>query len=207
MKCKPRLLGIIMDPYPQPWLQTLTGQTSPEPGVIPVPRQEQGWKVLVVSVETLACLVLATFCAVRIPVGTPHWPCKSLKIRGVSGRAAPAGAVAFGVKHTEGVSVDVLFHGHAEPEAVSGTSTRWPLDEGTVLRFSMSQASSEVNDNKVRSGIPGAGPPQGENILPQCGIRGLQVTVSFYAEGGKPINQAGVFLTGVGESGAPGAHP
>ncbi|NXR33131.1 PADI2 deiminase, partial [Zosterops hypoxanthus] len=88
--------------------------------------------------------------------------------------AAPAGAVAFGVKHTEGVSVDVLFHGHAEPEAVSGTSTRWPLDEGTVLRFSMSQASSEVNDNKV--------------------------TVSFYAEGGKPINQAGVFLTGVGIS-------
>ncbi|XP_063273324.1 protein-arginine deiminase type-2-like [Prinia subflava] len=88
--------------------------------------------------------------------------------------AAPAGAVAFGVKHTEGVSVDVLFRGHAEPEAVSGAGTRWPLDEGTVLRFSMSRASSEVNDNKV--------------------------TVSFYAEGGKPINQAGVFLTGVGIS-------
>ncbi|NXN03390.1 PADI2 deiminase, partial [Sylvia borin] len=88
--------------------------------------------------------------------------------------AAPAGAVAFGVKHTEGVSVDVLFRGCAEPEAVSSTGTRWPLDEGTVLRFSMSRASSEVNDNKV--------------------------TVSFYAEGGKPINQAGVFLTGVGIS-------
>ncbi|NWR03644.1 PADI2 deiminase, partial [Paradoxornis webbianus] len=88
--------------------------------------------------------------------------------------AAPAGAVAFGVKHTEGVSVDVLFRGHAEPEAVSSAGKRWPLDEGTVLRFSMSQASSEVNDNKV--------------------------TVSFYAEGGKPINQAGVFLTGVGIS-------
>ncbi|NXH54547.1 PADI2 deiminase, partial [Rhabdornis inornatus] len=88
--------------------------------------------------------------------------------------AAPAGAVAFGVKHTEGVSVDVLFRGRAEPEAVSGASTRWPLDEGTVLRFSMSRASSEVNDNKV--------------------------TVSFYADGGKPINQAGVFLTGVGIS-------
>uniref|UniRef100_A0A8C3NXV7 protein-arginine deiminase n=1 Tax=Cyanoderma ruficeps TaxID=181631 RepID=A0A8C3NXV7_9PASS len=101
-----------------------------------------------------------------------------------------AGAVAFGVKHTEGVSVDVLFRGHAEPEAVSSAGTQWPLDEGTVLRFSMSRASSEVNDNKVRSGIPGVGPPQGENILPQCGIRGLQVTVSFYAEGGKPINQA-----------------
>ncbi|NXM13291.1 PADI2 deiminase, partial [Ploceus nigricollis] len=88
--------------------------------------------------------------------------------------AAPAGAVAFGVKHTEGVSVDVLFRGRAEPEAVSGAGARWPLDEGTVLRFSMSRASSEVNDNKV--------------------------TVSFYAEGGKPINQAGVFLTGVGIS-------
>ncbi|NWU21171.1 PADI2 deiminase, partial [Dyaphorophyia castanea] len=88
--------------------------------------------------------------------------------------AAPAGAVAFGVKHTDGVSVDVLFRGRAEPEAVSGAGTRWPLDEGTVLRFSMSRASSEVNDNKV--------------------------TVSFYAEGGKPINQAGVFLTGVGIS-------
>ncbi|NXD42585.1 PADI2 deiminase, partial [Copsychus sechellarum] len=88
--------------------------------------------------------------------------------------AAPAGAVAFGVKHTEGVSVDVLFRGRAEPEAVSGAGARWPLDEGTVLRFSMSRASSEVNDNKV--------------------------TVSFYADGGKPINQAGVFLTGVGIS-------
>uniref|UniRef100_A0A8C3DNA4 Protein-arginine deiminase n=3 Tax=Corvus moneduloides TaxID=1196302 RepID=A0A8C3DNA4_CORMO len=88
--------------------------------------------------------------------------------------AAPAGAVAFGVKHTEGVSVDVLFRGRAEPEAVPGAGTRWPLDEGTALRFSMSRASSEVNDNKV--------------------------TVSFFAEGGKPINQAGVFLTGVGIS-------
>ncbi|NWT62764.1 PADI2 deiminase, partial [Erythrocercus mccallii] len=88
--------------------------------------------------------------------------------------AAPAGAVAFGVKHTEGVSVELLFRGRAEPEAVAGAGVQWPLDEGTVLRFSMSRASSEVNDNKV--------------------------TVSFYAEGGKPINQAGVFLTGVGIS-------
>ncbi|NXO80829.1 PADI2 deiminase, partial [Sitta europaea] len=86
--------------------------------------------------------------------------------------AAPAGAVAFGVKHTEGVSVDVQLRGRGQPEPAAGT--RWPLDEGTVLRFSMSRASAEVNDNKV--------------------------TVSFYAEGGKPINQAGVFLTGVGIS-------
>ncbi|NXY24808.1 PADI2 deiminase, partial [Atrichornis clamosus] len=86
--------------------------------------------------------------------------------------AAPAGAVAFGVKHTEGVSVALLCRGHPEPIPSSGT--RRPLDEGTVLRLSMSRASSEVNDNKV--------------------------TVSFYAEGGKPINQAGVFLTGIGIS-------
>ncbi|NWT08705.1 PADI2 deiminase, partial [Vireo altiloquus] len=86
--------------------------------------------------------------------------------------AAPAGAVAFGVKHTDGVSVAVVSRGGREPEAVAGAGARWPLDEGTVLRVSMSRASSEVNDNKV--------------------------TVSFYAEGGKPMNQAGVFLTGVG---------
>ncbi|NWV14784.1 PADI2 deiminase, partial [Ptilonorhynchus violaceus] len=90
--------------------------------------------------------------------------------------AAPAGAVAFGVKHTDGVSVAVLARGHPDPdpEPVSGVGMRWPLDEGTVLRLGMSQASSELNDNKV--------------------------TVSFYAEGGKPINQAGVFLTGIGIS-------
>ncbi|NXY55217.1 PADI2 deiminase, partial [Callaeas wilsoni] len=114
--------------------------------------------------------------------------------------AAPAGAVAFGVKHTEGVSVDVLFRGRAEPEAAPGAGTRWPLDEGTVLRFSMSRASSEVNDNKVRSGVPGNGASAEGERPSQRGARRLQVTVSFYAEGGKPINQAGVFLTGVGIS-------
>ncbi|NWV70624.1 PADI2 deiminase, partial [Malurus elegans] len=88
--------------------------------------------------------------------------------------AAPAGAVAFGVKHTEGVSVAVLLRGRAEPEPVAGSGARWPLHEGTALRVSMSRASSELNDNKV--------------------------TVSFFAEGGKPINQAGVFLTGLGIS-------
>ncbi|NXC19391.1 PADI2 deiminase, partial [Corythaeola cristata] len=88
--------------------------------------------------------------------------------------AAPAGAVSFGVKHTEGVSVEVVCQGRAEVGSAFDSGTRWPLDEGTVLRFSMSQASTEVNDNKV--------------------------TVSFYAEGGQPINQAGVFLTGIGIS-------
>ncbi|NXF99676.1 PADI2 deiminase, partial [Sakesphorus luctuosus] len=81
---------------------------------------------------------------------------------------APAGAVSFGVKHTEGVRVDVVAPGHEGSEPVP----RWPLEEGTVLRVTMSQASSEVNDNKV--------------------------TVSFYGEEGKPISQAGVFLTGIG---------
>lgn len=51
---------------------------------------------------------------------------------------------------------------------------------------------------------PRSGTPRRENILPQQGIWGSQVTVSFYADGGKPINQTGVFLTGVGES---GVHP
>ncbi|NXM73864.1 PADI2 deiminase, partial [Serilophus lunatus] len=88
--------------------------------------------------------------------------------------AAPAGAVSFGVKHTEGVSVDVASREEAKGECVPGSGTRWPLEEGTVLRLSMSRASSEVNDNKV--------------------------TVSFYGEEGKPINQAGVFLTGIGIS-------
>ncbi|POI27848.1 hypothetical protein CIB84_008402 [Bambusicola thoracicus] len=88
-------------------------------------------------------------------------------------RAAPAGAVAFGVKHTEGVNVEVAFQGQAEPGLLPGVS-HWPLNEGTVLRFSMSRASAEVNDNKV--------------------------IVIFYAEGGQPIDQARVFLTGIGIS-------
>ncbi|NXF55526.1 PADI2 deiminase, partial [Oceanites oceanicus] len=88
--------------------------------------------------------------------------------------AAPAGAVSFGVKHTEGVSVEVVCQGQAKVGPAPSSGTQWPLEEGTVLRFSMSQASTEVNDNKV--------------------------TISFYAEGGQPINQAGVFLTGIGIS-------
>ncbi|XP_072210314.1 protein-arginine deiminase type-2 isoform X2 [Excalfactoria chinensis] len=87
--------------------------------------------------------------------------------------AAPAGAVAFGVKHTEGVNVEVAFQGQVEPGLLPGVS-HWPLNEGTVLRFSMNRASAEVNDNKV--------------------------IVIFYAEGGQPIDQARVFLTGIGIS-------
>ncbi|XP_042687584.1 protein-arginine deiminase type-2 [Centrocercus urophasianus] len=87
--------------------------------------------------------------------------------------AAPVGAVAFGVKHTEGVNVEVAFQGRAEPGLLPGVS-HWPLNEGTVLRFSISRASTEVNDNKV--------------------------IVIFYAEGGQPIDQARIFLTGIGIS-------
>lgn len=40
---------------------------------------------------------------------------------------------------------------------------------------------------------------RGRTSFSNQGFGGLQVTVSFYAEGGQPINQAGVFLTGIGE--------
>lgn len=84
-----------------------------------------------------------------IAARTRYFQCKPLKIQWFFGRAAPPGAVSFGVKHTEGVSVELVCQGQAEIGAGSGM--RWPLEEGTVLRFSMSQASTEVNDNKVRS--------------------------------------------------------
>ncbi|NXE57691.1 PADI2 deiminase, partial [Casuarius casuarius] len=89
-------------------------------------------------------------------------------------RAAPAGAVSFSLKHTEAVDVEVVTGERAEAAPGNG-GPRWPLEEGTVLRLSMSRASAEVNDNKV--------------------------TVSYYGEeGGQPIDQAGVFLTGIGIS-------
>ncbi|NXD71112.1 PADI2 deiminase, partial [Eolophus roseicapillus] len=112
--------------------------------------------------------------------------------------AAPAGAVSFSVKHTEGVSVEVRCQSPAEVGSAPGNGMRWPLDKGTVLRFSMSRASTEVNDNKVRSGVGDL--HRGRTSFPNQGFGGLQVTVSFYAEGGQPISQAGVFLTGIGIS-------
>lgn len=108
--------------------------------------------------ETPACPVLAVFWAVKlITVRTGCFQCKPLKIQRVFGRAAPVGAVSFGVKHTEGVSVEVACQGRGEVGSAPSSGTRWPLDEGTVLRFSMSRASTEVNDNKVRSGVLGRG--------------------------------------------------
>ncbi|NXG40001.1 PADI2 deiminase, partial [Dromaius novaehollandiae] len=88
--------------------------------------------------------------------------------------AAPAGAVSFSLKHTEAVDVEVVTGERVEAAPGNG-GPRWPLEEGTVLRLGMSRASAEVNDNKV--------------------------TVSYYGEGGgQPIDQAGVFLTGIGIS-------
>lgn len=81
---------------------------------------------------------------------------RPLKTGCLACRAAPVGAVAFGVKHTEGVNVEVAFQGRAEPGLLPGVS-HWPLNEGMVLRFSISRASTEVNDNKVRIGVLHAG--------------------------------------------------
>lgn len=134
---------------------------------------------------------------------------KPLRRPRVSGRAAPAGAVAFGVKHTEGVSVDVLFRGRAEPEAVPGAGTRWPLDEGTVLRFSMSRASSEVNDNKVRSGIPGTGPPRGRTSLPNVGFGVCRSPSASTQREGSPSTKPGCSSPASvsAEAPRPGIHP
>ncbi|NWY00456.1 PADI2 deiminase, partial [Nothoprocta ornata] len=87
--------------------------------------------------------------------------------------AAPAGAAAFSLKHTEAVSVEVEAAGCTEAAPADG-GRRWPLGKGTVLRLGMRQASAEAGDNKV--------------------------TVSYYGEGGQAMDQAGVFLTGIGLS-------
>ncbi|XP_066493203.1 protein-arginine deiminase type-2 [Tiliqua scincoides] len=85
--------------------------------------------------------------------------------------AAPAEALTFGVKHSDGVEVDVVSHDLSEA-APSNGGKRWPLDPKTILRIRMTQPSSEANDNKV--------------------------TVGYYGEnGGPPIDQAGLFLTGI----------
>ncbi|NXA54558.1 PADI2 deiminase, partial [Nothocercus julius] len=87
--------------------------------------------------------------------------------------AAPAGAASFSLKHTEAVEVEVV-SGERVEAALGTGGQRWPLGKGTVLRLSMGQASTEANDNKV--------------------------TVSYYGEGGEAMDQAGLFLTGIGIS-------
>ncbi|NWX93895.1 PADI2 deiminase, partial [Nothoprocta pentlandii] len=90
--------------------------------------------------------------------------------------AAPAGAAAFSLKHTEAVSVEVEAAGCTEAAPADG-GRRWPLGKGTVLRLGMRQASAEAGDNKV--------------------------TVSYYGEGGQAMDQAGVFLTGIARAARP----
>uniref|UniRef100_A0ACB8EE42 Protein-arginine deiminase type-2 n=1 Tax=Sphaerodactylus townsendi TaxID=933632 RepID=A0ACB8EE42_9SAUR len=88
--------------------------------------------------------------------------------------AAPAEALTFSVKHTEGLEVDVITHDQLEPAPTNG-GKQWPLDPKTILKVQMTRPSTEANDNKV--------------------------TVGYYGEnGGPPIDQAGVFLTGIGIS-------
>nr|XP_056721579.1 protein-arginine deiminase type-2-like [Euleptes europaea] len=88
--------------------------------------------------------------------------------------AAPAEALTFSVKHTDGVEVEVITLDQLEPAPTNG-GKQWPLDAKTILKVQMTRPSTEANDNKV--------------------------TVGYYGEnGGAPIDQAGVFLTGVGIS-------
>ncbi|XP_070812345.1 protein-arginine deiminase type-2-like [Pituophis catenifer annectens] len=88
--------------------------------------------------------------------------------------AAPPEAVNFSVKHSQDVSVEVISHDQSDLAPANGAK-QWPLDPGTFLQIQMTQASVETNDSKV--------------------------TVGYYEENGEhPINQAGVFLTGIGIS-------
>ncbi|XP_034975945.2 protein-arginine deiminase type-2 isoform X2 [Zootoca vivipara] len=85
--------------------------------------------------------------------------------------AAPADAVTFAVKHSDDVEVEIVRDGQSEHAPANG-GTQWPLDPKTTLSIRMTRPSTEANDNKV--------------------------TVGYYGEnGGHPIDQAGVFLTGI----------
>ncbi|XP_032088021.1 protein-arginine deiminase type-2-like [Thamnophis elegans] len=88
--------------------------------------------------------------------------------------AAPPEAVNFSVKHSQDVSVEVISHDQSDLAPANGTK-QWPLDPATFLQIQMAQPSVETNDSKV--------------------------TVGYYGENGEhPINQAGIFLTGIGIS-------
>ncbi|KAB0402232.1 hypothetical protein E2I00_013697 [Balaenoptera physalus] len=87
--------------------------------------------------------------------------------------AAPAGAQTFSLKHSERVQVEVVRDRQPEEVAANGKQ-RWPLSPSTTLRLTMSQASTEASSDKV--------------------------TVNYYEEEGiTPIDQAGLFLTAIGE--------
>ncbi|KAL7976136.1 hypothetical protein Chor_008233 [Crotalus horridus] len=88
--------------------------------------------------------------------------------------AAPPEAVNFNVKHSQEVSVEVISQDQSDFAPADGAK-QWPLDPGTFLQIQMTQPSLETNESKV--------------------------TVGYYGENGEhPINQAGVFLTGIGIS-------
>lgn len=63
-------------------------------------------------------------------------------------RAAPAEALTFSVKHTDGVEVEIITHDQLEPAPANG-GKQWPLDSKTILKARMSRPSTEANDNKV----------------------------------------------------------
>lgn len=85
--------------------------------------------------------------------------------------AAPAGAETFSLKYSEGVQVAVVCDGEAEEVTTNGKQ-RWPLSPSTILRLTMSQASTEASSDKV--------------------------TVSYYEkEGNTPIDRSGLFLTAI----------
>uniref|UniRef100_A0A670ZWS0 Peptidyl arginine deiminase 2 n=1 Tax=Pseudonaja textilis TaxID=8673 RepID=A0A670ZWS0_PSETE len=89
-------------------------------------------------------------------------------------RAAPPEAVNFSVKHSQDVSVEVISHDQSDLAPANGAK-QWLLDPTTFLQIQMTQPSVETNDSKV--------------------------TVGYYGENDKnPINQAGIFLTGIGIS-------
>uniref|UniRef100_A0A8C6Y4E4 Peptidyl arginine deiminase 2 n=1 Tax=Naja naja TaxID=35670 RepID=A0A8C6Y4E4_NAJNA len=88
--------------------------------------------------------------------------------------AAPPEAVNFSVKHSQDVSVEVITHDQSDLAPANGAK-QWALDPATFLQIQMTQPSVETNDSKV--------------------------TVGYYEENGEhPINQAGIFLTGIGIS-------
>ncbi|KAM3824077.1 LOW QUALITY PROTEIN: protein-arginine deiminase type-2 [Vipera latastei] len=88
--------------------------------------------------------------------------------------AAPPEAVNFSVKHSQDVSVEVVSQNQADFAPANGAK-QWPLHPDTFLQIQMTQPSVETNESKV--------------------------SVGYYGENGElPINQAGVFLTGIGIS-------
>ncbi|KAL8198212.1 UNVERIFIED_CONTAM: hypothetical protein K2H54_001668 [Gekko kuhli] len=85
--------------------------------------------------------------------------------------AAPAEALTFSVKHTDGVEVEVLTRDQPEPAPTNG-GKQWPLDAKTVLKVWMSRPSTEANDNKAEcSGQQAGRQMQGVSISPALPVQ------------------------------------